>query len=132
MFFIYPENNAIVRVDVKAYKYKFSSKGIIAECENVFCYTMSKSIVDHKKLKKDEIVYFITKMCKKENSEVKLEDVMSFMRELVNVWNILDGESNEEPILKSGRTLLAAKRSTSSIIKNNKLTMDAISLALED
>ena len=37
MFFIYPENNAVVRLDVKAYKYTFTKKGIIADCENIFC-----------------------------------------------------------------------------------------------
>ncbi|MDC6267020.1 hypothetical protein [Lysinibacillus fusiformis] len=60
--FVYPENFAIVRVDVKFYKYTFSSKGIIAETEKIFCYTMAKSIVDHKKLSVDELLYFVTEM----------------------------------------------------------------------
>ena len=48
---MFPENYSIVRVDVKAYKYTFSTKGVLAkDVENVFVYTMAKSIVDHKKV----------------------------------------------------------------------------------
>ena len=31
MFFVFPENYSIVRVDVKAYKYTFSTKGVLAK-----------------------------------------------------------------------------------------------------
>ncbi len=98
MFFIYPENYAIVRVDVKAYKYTFSEKGLIANCENVFCYTMAKSIVDHTTLTKDELMYFVAQMCKGRNSsvesdkvkEVPLSEILGFVKELIEVWNLLD------------------------------------------
>lgn len=48
IFMVYPEHNAIVRVDVKCYKYNFSDKSVLVDdVENVFCYTLAKSIVDH-------------------------------------------------------------------------------------
>lgn len=93
MFFIYPEHNAIIRMDVKTYKYSFSKSGIIANCENIFCYTMAKSIVDHTKMSKDEIVYFVTKMCKQGKEKVDKETIQEFLSELVDIWNLLEGEA---------------------------------------
>lgn len=89
MFFIYPENFAIVRVDVKCYKYCFSSSGIIANTENVFCYTMAKSIVDHTKVTIDELLYMVTEMIGAD----KLEEVKAFVKELKEVWNILEDKN---------------------------------------
>lgn len=102
MFFIYPENNAIVRIDVKTYKYSFSKGGFISNCENVFCYTMAKSIVDHTTLTKDELLYFVTQMCTGKNNnneytadedkQVSLNEVMDFVKQLITIWNLLDQE----------------------------------------
>lgn len=91
MFFVYPENLAIVRLDVKWYKYSFSNKGLIADCENVFCYTMSKSIVDHTKLTVDELVYLVSVMSGSDNSEI----VGKFVAELVSLWRMLEGVNSE-------------------------------------
>lgn len=90
MFFVYPENFAIVRVDVKCYKYCFSSTGVIANTENIFCYTMAKSIVDHKKITIDELLYMVTEMIGTD----KLQGVEAFVEQLKKVWNLLE---NEEP-----------------------------------
>lgn len=96
MFFIYPENFAIVRVDVKFYKYTFSSKGIIANTENIFCHTMAKSIVDHKKLTIDELLYMVTEMIGSE----KIDEVKAFIRELKDVWKMLESEDTNDTLLK--------------------------------
>ena len=91
MFYIYPENFAIVRVDAKIYKYTFQQQGIITNCKNVICYTLVKSIVDHTKLSKDELLYFITKMMNgNSGDDAKLEDIKPFITELISVWNLLD------------------------------------------
>lgn len=92
MFFVYPENFAIVRVDFKCYKYCFSSKGIIADSENIFCYTMSKSIVDHKKMTIDELVYMITEMIGTD----KIKEVNAFIDELKDVWKKLDEKTPKQ------------------------------------
>ena len=89
MFFIYPENFAIVRVDVKCYKYCFSSSGIIANTENIFCYTMAKSIVDHTKVSIDELLYMVTEMIGSD----KLDDVEKFVEQLKKVWNMLENKA---------------------------------------
>lgn len=86
MFFVYPENFAIVRVDVKCYKYCFSSSGIIANSENVFCYTMAKSIVDHTKITIDELLYMVTQMIGAD----KLDEVEKFVAQLKKVWQLLE------------------------------------------
>lgn len=120
MFFIYPENNAIVRVDVKAYKYSFSKRNIIADCQNVFCYTMAKSIVDHTKMKKDELVYFVSKMCKKGDAEVSLDMVKDFLKELIDIWNLLDNE-----IAPSFKGRLLSADANSDVAADSKLSMES-------
>lgn len=90
MFFVFPENFAIIRVDVKCYKYCFSSNGVIANSENIFCYTMSKSIVDHTKITIDELLYMVTQMIGTD----KLDEVEAFVEKLKKIWNLLE---NKEP-----------------------------------
>ena len=92
MFFVYPENFAIVRVDVKCYKYCFSSTGIIANTENVFCYTMAKSIVDHTKITIDELLYMVTEMIGAD----KIEEVEAFVNQLKKVWSLLENKTTNE------------------------------------
>lgn len=120
MFFIYPENNAIVRVDVKAYKYSFSKRNVIADCQNVFCYTMAKSIVDHTKMKKDELVYFVSKMCKNGDVEVSLDMVRKFLKELIDIWNLLDNE-----IAPSFKGRLLSADATGDAAADSKLSMES-------
>lgn len=95
-FFIYPENFAIVRVDVKFYKYCFSSSGVIADTENIFCYTMAKSIVDHTKVTIDELLYMVTEMIGTD----KLDEVEAFVEQLKNVWGLLEDKKPSE-VLKA-------------------------------
>lgn len=88
MFFVYPENFAIVRVDVKCYKYCFSSQGVIAKSENVFCYTMAKSVVDHTKMTIDELLYMVVQMIGSD----RIDEVEAFIKQLKNVWKMLEDE----------------------------------------
>jgi hypothetical protein len=62
MFFIVPDRLNLLRVDVKCWRYNFSSKDIINDAENAFCYIFTKSIIDHTKLTADELVYFISRI----------------------------------------------------------------------
>lgn len=82
MFFVYPENNAIVRLDVKAYVYKFTKKGLIADCENLFCYTMGKSIIDYTTLNISELLYFLSDMA---GASDNIEVVKKFAEEIIGV-----------------------------------------------
>lgn len=86
MFFVYPENNAIVRLDIKAYVYRFTKKGLIADCENLFCYTMGKSIVDYKTLNVSELLYFLSDMA---GASDNIEVVKKFAEEITEVIKYL-------------------------------------------
>ncbi len=97
MFFVYPENFAIVRVDVKCYKYCFSSSGIIANTENIFCYTMAKSIVDHTKITIDELLYMVAQMIGAD----KLDEVEAFVTKLKKVWTLLEDKTPND-VLQMG------------------------------
>lgn len=92
LVFVYPENCAIVRVDVMAYQYTFSSKGILAnDVENVFVYTMAKSIVDHEKVSIDYLLYAVADMLRGDSDEEpSLDQVMPFIEELRTCWKQLD------------------------------------------
>lgn len=107
MFFVYPENYSIVRVDVMAYKYTFTSKGVLSkDVENIFVYTMAKSIVDHKKVGADFLVHCVVEMMKKPGQEEPpLDEVLAFITELRKCWELLDKFDT------SPNTVLAARES---------------------
>ena len=92
LVFVYPENCAIVRVDVMAYQYTFSSKGILAnDVENVFVYTMAKSIVDHEKVSIDYLLYAVADMLRGDSDEdPDIGQVMPFIEELRTCWKQLN------------------------------------------
>lgn len=98
MFFVYPENYSIVRADVMAYKYTFTSKGVLAkDVENIFVYTMAKSIVDHTKVGIDFLLHCVVDMMQKEDgSTPDLKEVQGFIAELKACWKALD-ECNAAP-----------------------------------
>lgn len=57
IYFIVPENNAIVRADVAIWKYYMSDKSIVANKDTAIAYLLCKSVVDHTKLTLDELIY---------------------------------------------------------------------------
>ncbi len=83
-FFIYPENYQLVRVDIKYYKNNFSSHSVIANCDNLFCYTMSKSVVDDSLIKIDDVIAMASQMV----GEDRNADVSNFVVELEKAWVI--------------------------------------------
>ncbi|QOS67054.1 hypothetical protein GS424_010910 [Eggerthella guodeyinii] len=90
--FVFPENYAIVRVDVTAYKYAFSSEDVLANnVENVFVYTMAKSIVDCKKVSLDSLMHAVVDMLRGNSDEGPSPDqVMPFIQNLQTCWKLLD------------------------------------------
>ncbi len=107
MFFVFPENYSIVRVDVKAYKYTFSSKNIFAkEVDNVFVYSMSKSIVDHTKVGVDYLMHAVVDMMRtEEDKDPDLTEVMDFIKELITCWNLLDSvQANRLPMFQASQS----------------------------
>ena len=107
MFFVFPENYSIVRVDVKAYKYTFSSKNIFAkEVDNVFVYSMCKSIVDHSKVGVDYLMHAVVDMMRtEEDKDPDLTAVMDFIKELIMCWNLLDSvQANLLPMFQASQS----------------------------
>lgn len=60
-WYVAMELGAVIRVDVMAWRYNFTSKGVIATTSNAFCFTATKSFVDSSTLNKQELIYFLSK-----------------------------------------------------------------------
>lgn len=89
-FFVTSEHNAIIRVDVKCWRYNFSSTGIIGNVQNAFCYVFCKSVVDHTKVSVDEYLYLLSAQLGD-----NLNKVESYLNELRSAWRAIDGTKPE-------------------------------------
>lgn len=90
MFFVFPESSSIVRVDVMAYKFTFSSRGVfVKDVENVFVYTMAKSTVDKKKVGFDYVMHTVVDTLRGDSDEdPSLEEIMPFVKSLQEAWTM--------------------------------------------
>jgi hypothetical protein len=59
-YFVYMYNNAVVRLDVKLWRWNFAGKGFSDNYQSVFGYFTCMSVVDVKALKTSEFVFLIT------------------------------------------------------------------------
>ncbi|MBL7821216.1 MAG: hypothetical protein JNL65_11425 [Saprospiraceae bacterium] len=59
-YFVAMEHNSFIRVDVSIWKFYFSQKSIQDTVQQAFCYTFCKSIIDHKKVSLDTIIYLVS------------------------------------------------------------------------
>ncbi|QOS67053.1 hypothetical protein GS424_010905 [Eggerthella guodeyinii] len=130
MFFVFPENYSIVRVDVMAYKYTFSSKGVLANnVENVFVYTMAKSIVDHKKVGVDFLMHAVVDMLWGDSDEgPSLDQVMPFIQNLQMCWKLLD----EGAVSASASDLLRGAAPTVDTSVKERIQKEVKALTPED
>lgn len=90
-FYVVEEHNAIIRVDVKFWRYNFSATGIISSCQNAFCYLFCKSVVDHTKLTADEFVYLLS-----EQLQDNIELVTKYIDELKKAWGKVANQNTNE------------------------------------
>lgn len=60
MYFVVPENNAFVRIDVVTWKYHFDQKKILDQHDTAVAYVLCKSVIDHTKVTLDELIYLVT------------------------------------------------------------------------
>ncbi len=60
IYFIVPENNALIRADVMLWKYHMSDKTITDNKDTAIAYILCKSVVDHTKVTLDEMIYLIS------------------------------------------------------------------------
>jgi hypothetical protein len=82
--FVTMEHNAVIRVDVKAWRYNFSDKGVIATIQNAFCYVFCKSVVDHSKVSIDTLTYLISQQAG-DNPDV----AAAYIAALKKIWDDL-------------------------------------------
>jgi hypothetical protein len=60
MYFVVPENNAFVRIDVICWKYHFEQTKILSQSDTAVAYVLCKSVIDHKRITLDELIYLVT------------------------------------------------------------------------
>jgi len=76
-WYIMVEFGAIIRIDVMAWRYNFTGKGLIDKIENAFCYTVTKSFVDEQALSPMQLRYFLAKsMNLKSIEDIDKSDVL--------------------------------------------------------
>ncbi|OAA68210.1 hypothetical protein SPI_00405 [Niveomyces insectorum RCEF 264] len=90
-FFVCIKHNAIIRVDMYTYKYNFSNEGVISTHKNILAYILCISVVDHRDVTVDELIYLASEFAGDGNVgpnsgyELYLEGLMKTWNALVNV-----------------------------------------------
>ncbi|GAA2368242.1 hypothetical protein Cme02nite_27680 [Catellatospora methionotrophica] len=79
-YFVTMEHNAFIRVDVAFWKYYFTQKSITDTAEQAFCYTFVKSVVDHRKVPLDTIVFLVSSSVG--DDLAKVQEYLDEMRKL--------------------------------------------------
>ncbi|KAL8785472.1 MAG: hypothetical protein Q9195_008615 [Heterodermia aff. obscurata] len=69
-YFVYMHHNAIVRLDVKLWRWNFEGKGFSDKYMSVLGYVICLSVVDVKVLKTSEFVYLVSEYAGDSSSEV--------------------------------------------------------------
>lgn len=78
-------NNSLLRVDFMLYKYDFSSKALVDEVQNGFCYYAQIGVLDLKKVSPQVLLYELTKAIGEDNlpaAEKALEGLVTFAERL--------------------------------------------------
>lgn len=96
-------NNSLLRIDYMCYKYEFSSKGIVQQVKNVFCYYLQIGVLDLEKVNPQILLYELTKAIgelRLPDAAKRLENLATFAKDLYKVLHDLDKSavgSLEEP-----------------------------------
>ncbi|KAF5563896.1 hypothetical protein FPHYL_4922 [Fusarium phyllophilum] len=102
-FFICVKHNAIIRVDMYTYKYTFANEGVIDVHKNILAYILCISIVDHRDVTLDELLYLASEFAGDGNngSGSGFEEYLDM---ITKTWNKLRAN---DPLPVSGRPALA-------------------------
>lgn len=82
------EHNAIIRVDISAWRYNYTSEGIIGHVKDVMCCTFCKSVVDHSKVRLDTLVYLISEQAGDDFDKLK-----DYITQLKEIWALLERQT---------------------------------------
>lgn len=94
-YFITMEHNTLIRVDVACWKYQFSSKSVIANVENAFCYSFCKSVVDYDTVSMSVLINQVSKLVNDD-----LDKVKDYLKQIQDVLTFIDS-MNRKPVLRS-------------------------------
>jgi len=81
-YFIYMLHNAIVRLDVKLWRWNFAGKGFSDTYQSVMGYVIALSIVDVKVLKTSEFVFLISEYAGDQEAET-----VKYIKKMETVYN---------------------------------------------
>lgn len=65
IYVVVPENNTFVRADIYAWKYQMTDKALGENSDTATAYVLCKSVIDHTKLKLDELIYLVSESLSK-------------------------------------------------------------------
>ncbi|CAE6365388.1 unnamed protein product [Rhizoctonia solani] len=100
-FFVFMQHNAIIRLDVKLWRYNFSSDGIIAQQQNVLCYIICSSVVDRSVLTFDELIYLISEHAGDDDVEAYIDSLAKIWRKMEDLpLRTLPGYRDGAPVTK--------------------------------
>ena len=92
-FHIVFANNSLLRIDYMMYKYNFSSRGIIDEVQNVFCYYLQVGVLDLEKVNPQILLYELTRAIGESrlpDAAKRLQNLTTFAKDLYKVVHELD------------------------------------------
>ncbi|KAF5612477.1 hypothetical protein F25303_14379 [Fusarium sp. NRRL 25303] len=101
-FFICIKHNAIIRVDIYTYKYTFANQGVVDMHKNILAYILCISVVDHRDVTVDELVYLASEFAGDDNNG-PVSGFAEYLDMITKTWNKLRAM---EPLPASGRPAL--------------------------
>lgn len=96
-YIIIPENNAFVRVDIFLWKYRVVQTDTASNTDTAVAYLLCKSVVDHKKLKLDELIYLVTDTLAKRQSVPQEIKVQMYKKKSTIAAGVINSELNITP-----------------------------------
>ncbi|KAK4692046.1 hypothetical protein P7C71_g5083, partial [Lecanoromycetidae sp. Uapishka_2] len=87
-FFVCVKHNAIIRVDMYTYKYNFSSQGVISNHKNILAYILCISVVDHRDVTVDEMIYLASEFAG-DGTVGPSSGFQVYLEMIMKTWNAL-------------------------------------------
>jgi hypothetical protein len=92
-------SNAIIRVDMYTYKYNFSYEGVVSTHKNILAYILCISVVDHRDVTVDELIYLASEFAGDGNIGAN-SGYETYLESLMKTWNALN---SIDPLAVAGR-----------------------------
>ncbi|KAF4990607.1 hypothetical protein FGRMN_8366 [Fusarium graminum] len=89
-FFVCVKHNAIIRVDMYTWKYTFGSKGVIHVHKNILAYTLCISVVDHRDVSLDELIYLASEFAGDDDVGPG-SGFAQYLETIMKTWSALNG-----------------------------------------